>query len=207
MVTRRFGNGNDTFTGTPGADTLSGGGGNDRLSGAGGNDRINGDAGNDVLNGDAGNDRIDGGEGVDTINGGNNDDILTGGLGNDNLFGGTGRDVLAGGAGNDRLDGGVDSSRDLFNFVVDTTTAAGRDTIFNYNDANDFINLGRFGTFEDLDTNGDTRLNSADNWVTVASNRITIDVGAAFGVDFSGQQTITVVGIRELGDEDFLFQA
>jgi Ca2+-binding RTX toxin-like protein len=60
--------------------------------------------------------------------------------------------------GDDVLTGGGDT--DLFNFNVNSTSAAGEDTITDFEDGTDFINLGNGGDFEDLDSNRDGKLNN-----------------------------------------------
>lgn len=208
MATRRLTNGNDRFTDSNASNTIFGLRGNDLINGARGNDRLHGDEGNDTINGDAGNDQLFGEDGRDTLNGDDGNDQLFGAEGVDQLRGGDGADRLGGGLGNDVLDAGVDLFQDTFVFQVDTASESGRDTIRNYDDTRDLINLGDFGTFGDLDVNGDGRLNFFDEGngvINVSSNRITIDVGRAFEVDFGGQQTITVLGITELGPEDLRF--
>jgi Ca2+-binding RTX toxin-like protein len=75
-----------------------------------------------ALNGGGGDDKLYGWTGADTLNGG---------AGNDTLDGGYDRDVLTGGAGNDR-------------FVFDWHS--GRDTITDFQDGYDKINVSAFHT-------------------------------------------------------------
>ncbi|MES2149175.1 MAG: Ig-like domain-containing protein [Pseudomonadota bacterium] len=142
------GNGNDKIVGNTGADILSGGNGNDTLDGGAGNDLLSGGSGNDNLLGGEGNDSLDGGSGNDSLSGGNGndsldggigDDVLQGGAGVDSLVGNGGNDVLWGGAGNDLLNGG--SGGDLFVF----SSQSGRDTIVDFNPADDAISTGYIG--------------------------------------------------------------
>jgi Ca2+-binding RTX toxin-like protein len=206
-------NGNNKFRdkddGSP-SNTINALAGNNSVDGAGGTDTINGGTGNDLLNGDAGNDRLVGGTGNDRLLGGTGNDTQFGGDGNDTLVGGDGADRLGGDNGNDVVDVGADSFLDNFQFVVNTSTSYGRDTFLNYDTDEDLINLGTVSGFGDFDSNGDGVLDQADEdsfegIVDVGSNRITLDVGRAFGVDSGGQQTITVVGLTQLETDDLRF--
>ncbi len=132
------GKGNDKLIGSKGDDTLNGNGGKDNLSGGTGNDILNGGAGKDKLNGGGGNDALAGGGGNDTLKGGGGNDSLKGDGGSDNLDGGKGNDTLEGGGGKDTLKGGKGS--DLF--VLD---GAGLDTITDFEDGTDLIDLTGFG--------------------------------------------------------------
>jgi Ca2+-binding RTX toxin-like protein len=184
----RLGPTNDSYTGTAAADSVYGGAGNDTLRGGNGNDRVFGEFGNDRIYGDAG------------------DDVMNGGEGTDSVYGGLGADNIGGGLGNDRLDPGADTSRDTVLFVVDTASAAGRDTLYNFDDGEDRINLGRFGSIADLDSNEDGRVNELDAWVDRSgSGNLRIDVGGAFNADFGFEQTLTIVGDTDLAAGDFLF--
>lgn len=153
--TMHGGDGEDKFYGGSSADFIYGDGGKDILImgdgtdfGRGGDkgDTLYGGAGDDKLYGDAGEDKIFGGKNDDKIWGNdNNDDLkgdkgadtLFGGKGNDKLNGGSGSDVLAGGKGNDKLTGG--SGADVFEFAK---SSAGNDTIKDFEDGKDMINLG-----------------------------------------------------------------
>jgi Ca2+-binding RTX toxin-like protein len=90
--------GDDVYTGTPGAD---------RFDALGGHDRLLGDDGDDDL---------DGGSGADLLQGGGGNDVLRGGSGNDLLYGDGGADSLDGGPGDDLLDGGA--GRDTVRLAV-----------------------------------------------------------------------------------------
>lgn len=176
-------------------DRAYGGTGNDRIYGEAGIDRIFGEDGNDTLNGDTGNDALDGGAGADVLNGGD---------GNDTLKGGTGSDRLSGNAGNDRLDGGSDTSADYYNYYVNASGTAGFDTIRNYDDARDYINLGPNVSWSDLDTNGNGRLDNGDWYVNDQAGKTTIYVGYAAGL-YDGDQRLIVLGDAQLNQVDFLF--
>jgi len=135
------GGGRDNINGGKGADSLFGEGGNDKIIGGGGGDSLQGGNGRDKLIGGAGVDTLDGGAGKDTLKGGGGDDLLRGGQNSDTLLGGVGDDRLEGGLGNDQLTGGTGA--DVFVF----TNFAGEevDTITDYNDAQDTIDLQDFG--------------------------------------------------------------
>lgn len=176
-----------TINGNNNANNLQGTNNADTINGKGGNDTIAGRDGNDTLRGDAGNDRMSGGYGNDKVQGGS---------GNDTLFGNFGNDTLSGGSGVDR-----------FNFVVDESSAAGRDKITDFDEAVEYINLGDYGSFSDLDTNGDNDLTSADTWVTQNGATTRIDVGAAFGFSSDYEVlTVTNSSVSPLDGNDFLFE-
>jgi Ca2+-binding RTX toxin-like protein len=83
--------------------------------------------GDDKMDGGLGNDRIRGGDGVDTINGGEGDDVISGGFGND---------IMDGGAGMDKFRFGA---------------LSGQDTINNFVDGEDKIDLSALGLTANLD--------------------------------------------------------
>ena len=80
--------------------------------------------------------------------GGEGNDSLQGGEGDDRLLGEAGSDILEGGNGADRLNGGRGS--DSFVFV---TGDGSKDTITDFTDAEDRIDLSGFGglSFDDLE--------------------------------------------------------
>jgi Ca2+-binding RTX toxin-like protein len=143
------------------------------------------------------------------LRGGRDDDQLRGQNGDDDLRGGGGNDSLSGCKGDDLLTGGRGS--DQFNFNVNSTSAAGEDTITDFEDGTDFINLGNGGDFEDLDSNRDGKLNNQDDFVTKNGNVTVIDVGQAFGFPQPGPdpEVLTVVSSSNnaLNEADFLFLA
>ena len=105
---------------------------------------IMGTAKNDVLRGTAKRETIQGLAGNDTLSGNGDNDSLSGGSGNDALYGNDGDDLLRGGKGRDRLygDGGSDT------FVL--APGMGRDTIYDFEDGRDSIQLGGGLSFTDL---------------------------------------------------------
>jgi Ca2+-binding RTX toxin-like protein len=174
-------NGDDRIEGTNGRDNISALGGDDKVFAFGGKDRLFGDNGDDLLNGGAGSDRLFGGDGNDKLRGEEGNDELEGGKGDDSLAGGTGDDILSGGRG-----------VDLFNFNVTLNNVAGRDTIVDFDERREFINLGPEGSFGELDTNGDGELTDADDFVTTSGRTTVIDVGQSFGFG-PGTDVLTVV--------------
>lgn len=131
---------NDTIFGGADDDVLRGDGGNDMLRGQKGNDwaaggdgddMLRGESGADTLLGEAGNDHIKGNQGADWLSGGDGHDFLNGNLGNDFVMGGNGRDTLIGGQGWDEF-----VYRDM---------REGRDTIKDFEDGKDLINLDGLG--------------------------------------------------------------
>ena len=156
------GAGNDTLIGQTGDDSLRGGEDDDKLMGRHHDDVLFGEAGVDWLNGGLGNDLLDGGAGNDVLTGFHGDDTLIGGEGNDRLRAGQGDDVLEGGQGNDTfqgaggddtLNGGEGDDAFYGNagadvFVFDP--ANGHDTIRDFTDGEDIIDLSAFGLVEGL---------------------------------------------------------
>jgi Ca2+-binding RTX toxin-like protein len=164
-------NGADLIVTGRGNDTIAAGGGNDTVSAGEGNDRINGGGANDVLNGGDGNDTLQGGGGADTLDGGAGEDRLNGGTGNDRLTGGAARDV----------------------FVFDR--AAGRDTVADFTNGEDKIDLRAF------DLAGLAALQAAGAVGAVAGG-VRIDLGLIGG---SGSVTLAGFALADLNGADFFF--
>ena len=128
----------DVIHGTDNADDIEAGNtatiiigydGRDTLRGSDEGDVLLGKEGNDKLYGEGGNDLLDGGKGNDTIEGGDGDDTLFGGEDDDTLTGGDGADT----------------------FVY--LPGDGHDTITDFTDGEDEIDLGSFtdvSTLSDL---------------------------------------------------------
>lgn len=165
----------DIIIGNGGADIISGGVGADELYGAAGNDIIFIDASDTAIDGGADYDRVyvDATSAGVTLNmtaanvefayGGNNNDIfnaagsavavkiqgrggndiLSGGNVADQIYGGVGSDILFGNGGNDLLSGGgADGAVDTFFFL----NGWGADTISDFQDGEDILNLSTLGT-------------------------------------------------------------
>lgn len=106
------------------------------------NNTLIGNAASNVLAGQAGNDILSGLSG---------NDALYGGMGRDKLFGGLGNDVLNGGLGNDTLSGGA--GKDIFVFNSALNSLTNKDTILDFNVADDTIRLEN-AVFTSLTTTG-----------------------------------------------------
>jgi hypothetical protein len=108
------------------------------------------DVGNDTITGfenvETGNgaDVIFGNASANAINSSGGNDIVFGFGGNDQIFTGNGVDKLVGGAGADRMAGGNDVDHYIYLSVTDSgTTKATRDTLSNFIDTSDLIDLSR----------------------------------------------------------------
>jgi phosphodiesterase/alkaline phosphatase D-like protein len=115
-------------------------------------DVINGLGGEDILEGLSGDDLLRGGAGNDKLLGGQGDDLLVGDEGDDFLNGGRGCDTLTGGAG-------VDT------FVV--RRGQGSEHITDYTDGTDRIGLGSGLTFNRIQIEQGTGVDSANTWIKV----------------------------------------
>jgi RTX calcium-binding nonapeptide repeat (4 copies) len=231
----------DYLDGTGSGDVILGGGGDDEVSGGGGDDRIEGGAGDDYIEGGPGRDEAAGGAGHDTIDLDVFDaavDAADGGEGDDQLYGGFG-DRLAGGGGDDLLGGsGFVASggpgRDVFGPTINLDyhdganwLDAGSSVVEDFQDGTDALEFSLWrphedggivstdgaGSFAVLDTSGDGRIDGADEGVTVAGDRLSIDflaneaLAKLPGYEWDeGPQGVTVVGVQELTAAD-LWQA
>jgi Ca2+-binding RTX toxin-like protein len=209
LATRTYGSGNDNVTGTSSADTFYMGFGDDRASMGGGNDRVYGQDGNDNLRGGVGNDRVAGDLGNDYVYGETGNDVLFGGEGTDRLYGGDGADNLSGNIGNDALYLGLnDGDRDVVNYYIDTTTASGQDTIYEFNPfGQDRLSLGGLVEWGDLDSNRDGYVNAWDDAVYTTGSggsNLVLDLSWATS-QYGDYQTVTFAGVRELTYDDFAF--
>ncbi|MDJ0742844.1 MAG: cellulase family glycosylhydrolase [Xenococcaceae cyanobacterium MO_167.B27] len=156
--------GDDFLDGEKGEDLLSGGLGNDTLFGGRGGDSLLGGLGNDTLFGGRGGDSLFGDSGDDFLNGEKGEDLLYGGLGNDTLFGGEGEDVLYGSLGNDTLFGG--KGEDVFILRNDGSV----DTILDFEDGEDIIELSTGLQFADLTITQGSESNSNDVLISLTEN-------------------------------------
>ena len=177
--------GNDWIEGLGGGDNLYGGEGNDHIAGGKGRDYIVGGEGDDTLEGGTGNDRIEGGTGHDTLEGGDEGDLLYGGEGDDRIDGGTGDDQLDGGIGNDTLTGG-----EGYDFFV-KALGEGDDTITDYTDGQDLIDLSQFTSIAGFD----------DLTIISDAGGLTIDLSAHGG----GTLRLEGVDAESLDSDNFLF--
>jgi Ca2+-binding RTX toxin-like protein len=175
-----------------------------KIRGSNRSDSLRGSRKDDEIDARRGNDYVDAREGNDSVRGGKGDDELRGTLGEDTLQGDAGNDTLFGGRDDDLLIGG--KGVDTFNFIVDQRSANGFDTIADFDEVREFINLGNFGSFNQLDTNRDGELTNADTFVTLNGKTTVIDVGAAFGFA-ANTEVLTVRNSisSPLDANDFLF--
>ena len=142
----------------------------DRFNGLDGNDIIYANSGDDFLEGDAGKDKICGAQDNDTIVGGDDDDILWGGKGSDLIAGNSGNDSIYGGAGSDTMTGGTGD--DIFAIAKGSggATVATADSIADFGNGNDKIQLLDGLAFEDLNIQPGTDANSNS---TVIQDKLT----------------------------------
>ena len=151
--------------------------GNDHLDGQIRGAHLEGGADDDRLHGNAGNDRLNGYEGDDYLEGNAGDDLLLGGPGDDSLIGNEGDDRLEGGAGDD-----------VFVFY----RRGGNDTIEDFGNGSDTIDLAAFAEISDVD----------NLTITQSGSNTLIDLSAHRG------GTITLQAFTgALDDSDFIFAA
>ena len=110
-------------------------------------------------------------------------DVINGGSGNDRIFGPSGLDVIDGGAGNDRVTGQQGADTFVFGF------AEGRDTITDFNGAENVIDLSAHGF--------------ADFAAVLAA---TTDVSGSAVINFHGLHNLKIQGVLEatLAADDFI---
>ncbi|MCP5075361.1 MAG: hypothetical protein GY947_18975 [Rhodobacteraceae bacterium] len=172
----------DTYNGRFGtiAGEVYGGDGDDNIRGGAGGETFFGDADGDTLIGRGGNDDLFGGDGTDDLRGGDGDDDLSGGGGSDKLNGGKGDDEITSGGGND---------------VIVFRRKAGDDTITDFNNGRDVIDLQAF---------------NLTNWGDLNGSGAVTDVTGGVEIDFSliggsGILTIAGISVSNLGNPDFIF--
>jgi Ca2+-binding RTX toxin-like protein len=153
----------ENLIGSDFADTLVGNNTANNISGGVGNDTLRGNDGNDVLAGGAGS------------------DLVYGGLGNDNINGGSGVDYFSGGAGIDYF---------AFKALTDSNTTYGIDTITDFQDGTDKIDLST------LDASGISSF--ADLIITNNGTQTTV-------ADNSSDFAIKLTGVFALDNADFVF--
>jgi hypothetical protein len=163
-----------------------------------------------------GNDTVFGNASANYIEGNDGDDKLYGGAGNDRLFGDAGSDVLYGEGGRDRLyGGGADSSTDYFSFkaLTDSTVGhAGRDTLVNFNDAEDIINFRGLNLANDHWNVGVDGIDEAFDGTAGAVRALTLDFGWTIQLDSNGDRKVDMaIDVVDLAhaiawdSSDFLF--
>ncbi|MEG3991049.1 phosphatase PAP2 family protein [Microcoleus sp. S28C3] len=149
-----------SLTPSPKFDYLEGTTQPDRFNALDGNDIIYANSGDDYLEGDVGKDKICGDQGNDTIVGGADNDILWGGKGSDLIGGDSGNDIIYAGAGSDTVSGGTGD--DIFAIAKGSggPTLAAADYIADFGNGNDKIRLLDGLSFEDLNIQQGTGVNS-----------------------------------------------
>ena len=88
--------------------------------------------------------------GADVITGSAGNDTLSGGAGNDTIFGGAGNDSLTGGSGADQLTGGSGQDRFIYQLATDSPAAGPLDSILDFTQGQDKIDLAAFRGANDL---------------------------------------------------------
>ena len=179
----------DVLLGDAGMDHLVGGAGGDILDGGAGNDTLFGGDGMDLLVGNSGDDILHGGTGDDLLDGNAGADVLYGDAGNDTLNGGAGEDILHGGIGDDILWGDFCNPEAADIFVVGI--GEGRDTIKDFGDGMDRIDLTAFETIDAV----------SDLSYTQVGTDVVIDLSSVGG----GSIVLEGFNITDLDDSDFIF--
>ena len=135
-------------------------------------------------------DSLKGDENDNILKGGNGDDTLKGLYGMDRLEGGAGRDKLDGGEGSDILTGGTGD--DIFVFNPDDSASNDTDTILDFSDGNDKIDLSAFG-FASID----------DLEIREHESAVMVDLS---DYAYYGEWTIMILGIdmASLDADDFI---
>ncbi|WP_152544473.1 hypothetical protein [Actibacterium mucosum] len=190
---------NDTLKGDEGNNLIEGGAGTDRIYGQGGDDLIYGGDGVGILFAGEGNNVVHGGSTFDLIIGGNGADECHGGGfvdyifslgGNDNLFGDGGNDVLNAGGGQDRLNGG--SGNDAMTggsgsdtFVFDSFRNGEQDTITDFQNGVDQIEMTGVNGFSNLNVSGFSFGGTAYTVITHADHQIVLTGFSQIDLDAS----------------------
>lgn len=146
--------------------------------------------GDNILRGTSDSDVLIGLGGDDILYGRSDGDVARGDDGNDWLFGEGGDDTLIGGRGDDLLSGGTADNTFVFG------RNSGEDVISDFSKGDEnVIDVRGYGidSFADLDFDED-------------ASGITIDLGKSAGGS-GNVNTVTVLGVRDLDPDDFVFIA
>lgn len=173
------GQGSDYLAGSSGNDTLDGGSEADWVAGSFGYDSLLGGSGDDMIGAGYANDTIRGEEGNDTIGSGKHNDVVYGGDGNDQINGGEGNDTIRGEKDSDRLNGGSgddlligDSGPDVF--VFSQLVTAGRDTIRDFENGKDTLEISMPGNATDQQKYAKLDISSYANGTQIKISEATI---------------------------------
>jgi len=146
--------------------------------------------GKDVVAASGGQDFVLSYGGDDFIFGGTGYDVLVGASGSDNIFGGFGNDILIGGFHADKLTGGWGSDSFKFNTIFDSNSTYGVDTIQDFQDGVDFINLAN------LQSSGIDEISD----LTITNDGVNTTISANTN-DFE----IELAGVIALDNSDFIW--
>jgi Ca2+-binding RTX toxin-like protein len=120
----------------------------------------------------------------------------------DKIIGGDGDDLMIGAGGDDWMNGG-DGHDTIF-----LEESFGKDTVINFERGHDLIDAREFfgvssyaAAFEQLDQNDDQTINAFDSNVSWGKGRMTVNF------DADGTNSLTLVGISELSEADFVLIA
>ena len=138
---------------------------------------------------------------ANTMTGNAGDNRLLGGAGDDKLYGGSGDDILRGGLGVDRLTGGDGADTFIFARGQTGSTAASADTITDFAEGQDHINLSGYngltfigaGAFTHMAAQLHAMQVGGDNWVEMDMNG-----------DSVADAVIRLVGLHNLSAADFV---
>ena len=153
---------------------------------------LSGTKGGDTLEGSAGADIIDGGRGADTIFGGDGDDLILGSWGGDTIDGGAGNDTINAGPGGDLLTGGT--GNDVF--VLEQEKHAKTDTITDFEQGLDRLEVSAVISFGALDTNNDGFVDNT--FLTRQGSWLLLDLST------SGGGKVLINNIDTLSNGDFV---
>jgi Ca2+-binding RTX toxin-like protein len=164
--------------GTNSAETITGYGGGI------GQDIIYAFGGNDLIGTYAGDDYIEAGAGNDDVYGGDGNDIIEGQVGHDVLFGGAGNDTIRGGYGVDHMQGDAGIDTFVFSILNDSNATYGVDTIYNFEDGTDLIDLSTLdasgiSSFSDLTVADDGSVTT----ITGNSNNFELKLNGIYTID------------------------
>ncbi|MDA0966310.1 MAG: M10 family metallopeptidase C-terminal domain-containing protein, partial [Proteobacteria bacterium] len=118
------------------------------------------------------------------IYGGSGDDIIEGQVGHDILYGGEGNDTIRGGYGVDNMQGDAGIDTFVFTAIADSNATYGIDTIHNFEDGVDLIDLSTLdasgiSSFADLTVTDDGSVTT----ITANSNTFELKLNGVYTID------------------------